>query len=70
MLNNFSCAYWSCGYLAKRCFKSHVHLLKPDGLSLPIGRSLRIYSVFKSLVGLILALVFSWPGAGLFTLPS
>ena len=28
------------------------------------------YTVFKSLVGLILALVFSWPGAGLFTLPS
>ena len=70
MLNHFSCAYWSCGYLAERCFKSYVHLLKPDDLSLPIGRSLRIYSVFKSLAGLILALIFSWPGVCLFTLPS
>ena len=53
MLNNFSYAYWSCGYLIKRCFKSYVHLLKPDGLSLLTGRSLGYTLVFKSSVGLV-----------------
>ena len=47
MLNNFSYAYWSCGYLIKCCFKSYVHLLKPDDLSLQIGRSFGIYSRFQ-----------------------